>query len=138
MAGGKEKIAKILSRLSSKEAQKILEYIKNKNIKLADDIEKMMFTFDDIIQLTEKDMRLLHGRIDISDVALVLKSVPEDIETKLLSGISENKKKTILQERSFLGKVKVKDIDSAKNRIAETIRSMIENGEITLSEEWIE
>ena len=138
MQGSIEKIAKILSLMPSKESQKTLEYIRSKNPILAEDIRKMMFTFDDIALVANRYMPLLHNRIDIKDLVLALKNISKELEEKLLSGISQSRKNSIIQERDFIINPKQKDVDSAKKRIAETVKRMIENGEISVNDDWIE
>ena len=135
---GKEKIAKILSRMGSKDSKKILEDIASKNAQLSSEVRELMFTFEDILELTSKDMELLHKKIETEDVLLSMKGAGDDLKNKLLSGIS-NKKKTILSEElELMGKVKKSDVEQARQRIMDTLREMIDRGEISLDDDWVE
>lgn len=138
MIFGKEKIAKILSRMKTKDSKKILESITSKNSQLADEIRELMFTFEDIINFTTQDMQLLHKNIDTNDLLLAMKGVSDELKEKLLSGISSNKKNILTEELELLGKVKISDVEAARQRIMEIIREKIEKGEISLDDEWVE
>jgi len=138
MIFGKEKIAKILSRMNIKDSKKILESIAVKNNQLADEIEKLMFTFEDIIDLSVKDIQLLHSKIKTDDLLLALKGTNDELREKLFSGVSNNRKTVLTQEFELMGKVKLVDVEKARQKIMDTIREMIELGEISLDDEWVE
>lgn len=135
---GKEKIAKILSRMSSQDSKKILEYIASKNTQLSSEVRELMFTFEDILELTSKDMELLHKKIDTNDLLLSLKGTSDELKDKLFSGISTKKKMILTEEFELMGKVKKSDVEQARQRIMDTVREMMERGEISLDDEWVE
>lgn len=138
MITGKEKIAKILSRLASKEAKKVLAYIAEKNSRLSAQIEELMFGFEDVTMLSDKEMQLLHQKIDTHDLVLALKGLDESQTEALLRGLSAKRKELVLSELELTGAVKLKEVEAARQRIADAAREMIEKGEITPGEEWIE
>ncbi|WP_373069706.1 FliG C-terminal domain-containing protein [Sulfurimonas sp.] len=138
MIFGKEKIAKILSRMKTQDSKKILDTISTKNIQLSNEIRELMFTFEDIMDLTTKDMQLLHKKIDTNDLLLAMKGLSDELKEKLLSGISSNKKTLLLEDFELMGKVKLSDVESSRQKIMDVIREMIETGEISLDDEWIE
>lgn len=138
MVHGKEKIAKILSRMKAQDSRKILDTIQVKNSELADEIRDMMFSFEDIIELSEKDMQLLHKQIDSKDLLLSMKGADDEIKEKLLNGISSNKKSILLEDLEMMGKVKLSDVQDARQRIMDIVREMIEAGKISLDDEWVE
>ncbi len=138
MMFGKEKIAKILSRMNSQDSKKILEYIASKNTQLSSEVRELMFTFEDILELTSKDMQLLHKKIDTNDLLLSLKGASDELKDKLFSGISTKKKMILTEEFELMGKVKKSDVEEARQRIMDIVRDMIERGEISLDDEWVE
>jgi flagellar motor switch protein FliG len=135
---GKEKIAKILSRMKTQDSKKILESISTKNIQLSDEIRELMFTFEDIVDFTTKDMELLHKKIDTNDLLLALKGASDQLKEKLFSGISDRKKAILTEEFELMGKVKRSDVEEARQHIMDIVRKMIEDGEVSLDDEWIE
>lgn len=138
MIFGKEKVAKILSRLKTPDSKRILQTIALKNGKLADEIRELMFTFEDLVALSERDMQLLHAKIDKNDLLLSMKGATHELREHLLSGISTKKKTMLSEELELMGAVKRSDVEAARQRMTEMVRDMIESGEISLDDEWIE
>ena len=138
MLWGKEKVAKILSRLGTSDAKKILESIAAQDASLADEIRELMFTFEDLPDLGESDMRRLHAKVDPNDLLLALKGSSREMQTKLLSGISAKKRQMINEELELMGRVKRSDVEAARRRLLDVVRKMIDNGELSLDDEWIE
>jgi flagellar motor switch protein FliG len=138
MIPGKEKIAKILSRLGMPDSGKVLEAIAEQNGQLAEEIRELMFTFEDLSELTERDMLLLHKQIDQNDLLLAMKGTSNELKEKLLTGISAKKRVLLTEELELMGKVKRSDVEAARRRITELVYEMIERGEISLDDEWIE
>lgn len=135
---GKEKIAKILSNMKTKDSKQILGSISEKDTQLADEIRDLMITFEDIMELTEKEMQLLHKKIDSNDLLLAVKGASDELRDKLFSGLSERKKTILSEELELIGKVKLSDVEEARLRIVDVVREMIERGEISLDDEWVE
>jgi flagellar motor switch protein FliG len=138
MVSGKDKIAEILSHMSTQDSKDILNSISKENNQLADDIKELMFTFDDVLDLSENDMQLLHKKIQTNDLLLATKGASDEIKDKLFSGISVRKKTMLIEELELAGKVKRSDVEDARQRIMNILREMIEQGEVSLDDEWIE
>ncbi len=138
MWGNKERVAKILSRLAPEDARKVLAYIADRNAGLSATLKELMFGFEDVTMLSEKEMQLLHQRIDSRDLVLALKGLDDAQKETMLRGMSAKRKATILSELELTGKVKAKDVEAARQRIADIAREMIEAGEISPGEAWIE
>ena len=138
MRGNKERVAKILSRMTPEDAQKVLAYIADRNMPLSQRLKELMFGFEEVTMLSEKEMQLLHRKIDTRDLLLALKGLDESQQGMLLRGISAKRKAMILSELELTGAVKAKDVEAARQRIADVARAMIESGEISPGEAWIE
>jgi flagellar motor switch protein FliG len=71
--------------------------------------------------------------VDMKDLATALKTASEHTKSALLSGISKRAAETVAEEMSFLGSLKLKEIEAAQLRIIETVRRLETEGEIDLS-----
>lgn len=138
MYSDKEKVAKMLSHLPSEEAKKLLADIASRDKKLAQQIKELMFRFEDIENLHDKDIEKLHRKLSEKDLVLALKGTSAALAAKLLMGISYRRRKIIVEQMKLLGKVKRTEVEAAKARIAATLQSMVEDQELCLNEEWIE
>ena len=138
MISGKDKIAEILSHMNTQDSKQILESINTKNNQLAGEIKELMFIFDDILDFTINDMQLIHKKIQTNDLLLAAKGSSSELIDKLFSGVSQRKKTMLVEEFELIGQVKRSDVEEARQRIMNTIREMIETGEISLDDEWVE
>jgi flagellar motor switch protein FliG len=67
-------------------------------------------------------------------LAVALKTASEKLKKALLSCISKRAAENILEEISFMGPLKLTEIDAAKSQILETVRRLEAEGEISLDE----
>jgi flagellar motor switch protein FliG len=67
-------------------------------------------------------------------LAVALKTTNEKIKTTLLSCLSKRAAENVNEEISFMGPVKLAEIDAARTQIIDTIRRLEAEGEINLDE----
>jgi flagellar motor switch protein FliG len=61
-----------------------------------------------------------------------LKTASEQLQGVLLGAISKRAAETVLEEMSFLGSVKLKEIEAAQMRIIDVVRRLETEGEIEI------
>jgi len=138
MSTDTDKVAQMLSHMGADEAAGIIDSIASKDSKLAANIQQSMFPFETILQLSTKDMALLHQNIDKTDHILAMKGANDKIKAKLLEGFSSRKKQMLLEEYELMGKVKRSEADAAKERIAQILRQLVTKEIISLDEDWVD
>ncbi|MGM0533701.1 MAG: FliG C-terminal domain-containing protein [Campylobacterota bacterium] len=138
MPSDKEKVAQILNHMGTDDAKNLLNSIASNDDKLADDLKELMFTFDTLLKLGAEDIGKLHQKIDKNDLLLAMKGSSARHRKKLLEGLSARKKQLLSEEFELMGKVRRSDAETAKNRVIQTLRQMIEQGSISLDDEWVE
>jgi flagellar motor switch protein FliG len=63
-----------------------------------------------------------------------LKTASEKLTNKLLSCLSKRAAESVREEISFLGPLKLRDIEAAQSQIIEVVRSLENEGEIDFEE----
>ncbi len=132
-AGGIERVAEILNNTSRSAEKVILDTIRERDMKLANSIKSLMFVFDDLAGITDRDMQRLLMDVDQRDLALALKAASEDLRQKVLKNVSERVASSIVEEMDLLGPVRVRDVDESQHRILEIAQNLEENEEIVLT-----
>ncbi|MCK4965938.1 hypothetical protein KAS50_02840 [bacterium] len=140
--GGSDKIAKILNVLGDKAGSKILSELEKKDINLASRIKDKMFTFQDILNVDDRSLKKALFEIPNAVLALALKGESKEMKVKIISNISENRKKIVLDEYNSLGPQKRQIVDDAKDRILDVLRKLKETGELFFkgdvkNDEWV-
>jgi flagellar motor switch protein FliG len=131
--GGIETVAEILNNTSRAAEKSIMEGIKDRNPELAANIKSLMFVFDDLIHVSDRELQRLLMEVDQKELALALKATSDDLKNKLLRNVSERAAAMISEEIDLMGPVRVRDVEEAQRRIIETAQSLEDQDEIVLS-----
>lgn len=132
-SGGIETVAEILNNTSRTSEKSIMEAIRERNPELAANIKSLMFVFDDLIHVSDRELQRLLMEVDQKELALSLKATSEDLKTKLLKNVSERAAAMISEEIDLMGPVRVRDVEEAQRHIIEIAQSLEEQDEIVLS-----
>jgi flagellar motor switch protein FliG len=130
--GGLKSAADLLNALNKSVSKTIITSLEERNAELGQAIRQKMFTFADLARLDSPSLQKIMREVDTRDLALALKKADDAIKGKLLGAISKRAAETVHEEISFLGAVKLKEIDAAQLRIIEVVRRLEADGEIDL------
>ena len=138
--GGSKSVAEIFNRIGQKVAKDTLVYVEQKNLELANEIKEMMFIFDDIINFDDKAIKEIIKGSDQGTIMLALKGSTDDMKQKFTSNMSTRAAEAFEEEMSFMGAVKVREVEAAQRQIIDLVKDLGEAGviEINSDEEVIE
>jgi flagellar motor switch protein FliG len=132
--GGPRAVAEVLNKLSQKASKTTIEKIEKENAKLANTIKELMFTFEDILKLDKNAMRELLKETDKNNLMIALKGATDELKQKFLENMSQRGAEAFEEELSFLGPVKVKDVEEAQRKVVNEIQKMVELGKIQIGD----
>jgi flagellar motor switch protein FliG len=132
--GGVRVAAQMLNALPQSMSKTILTSLSERNAELGDAILKKMFTFEELDRLDTRTLQIILQDVDMRLLAVALKTASEKLRKALLSCISKRAAENILEEISFMGPLRLTEIDAAKSQILETVRRLEAEGEISLDE----
>lgn len=131
--GGTKSLATILNRTSVSVSKEILNRIEELDGDVANEIKRLMFLFDDIIHIQNKDIQRIMKEVDRKDLALSLKIADDKLRDKIFGNMSERAAELLKEELQFMGPVKLKEVEAAQARIVDIIKRLEESEEITLN-----
>jgi len=131
--GGTKSLAQILNRSSVSLSKELLEKISEKDEDVAFEIKRLMFMFDDLIQIQDKDLQKILREVDKKDLVLSLKIADEKLKSKIFSNMSERAATLLKEELQYMGMVKLKEVESAQANIIDVVKRLEEDGEISLN-----
>lgn len=131
--GGPKSLATILNRTSVSISRDILSVIEEKNIEVAHEVKRLMFLFDDIVLIQDKDIQKILREVDRKDLALALKIADEKVKQKIFGNMSERAGDLLKEELQYMGPVKLKEVEAAQAKVVDTIKRLEENEEISLN-----
>jgi flagellar motor switch protein FliG len=130
--GGLKTAAELLNAMDKNLSKALLLTIEERNPELGAAIRQRMFTFEDLISLDRASIQKVLREVEMRDLAVALKTASDELKTLLLSSISKRAAETVNEEISFLGPLRLRDIESAQNRIIEAVRRLEAEGEVEL------
>jgi flagellar motor switch protein FliG len=133
LAGGAQLVASILNKSSTQTTKVLIGQIESSNASLAQEIKRLMFLFDDIIQVDDRGIQRILRDVDKRDLALALKASDDRIRAKIFKNMSERAAEVIKEDLEFMGPVKLKDVEAAQLRIVDIIKKLEEREEISIS-----
>ncbi len=131
--GGAKTVATILNRTNVSLNKEIIAKLEEKDEDVAYEIKRLMFLFDDIIHLQDRDIQRILKEVDRKDLALSLKVADEKVKDKIFGNMSERAADLLKEELQFMGPVKLKEVEAAQARIVDVIKMLEEQEEITVS-----
>ena len=126
---GTSVLAGILKHMKSGEGSKILEDLDHYNHDVSSKVKEKLFTIEDIISLSDRDMQNVLRDYDDEEISIVLKGKSEEFRQKLLSNISE-RRKTLINEIDEMKPRKKSEVEDATTEFLRYIKAMIDKGEI--------
>lgn len=132
-AGGVKDVAEILNRVERATEKTIMADLAERDPELADEISRLMFTFEDIIYVDDAGIQKTLREIESKDLALALKASNEEVANKIYRNMSERSREMIKEEIEFMGPVKLKNVEESQQKIVAIVRRLEEAGELVVS-----
>ena len=132
-AGGVKAIVEVLNRVDRTTEKSIVETLEVDNPELAEEIKRLMFVFEDIIQLDDRSLQMVLREVDTKELSLALKATPKEVADKVYRNMSKRAADMLREEIEFMGPVKIRDVEEAQQKVVNVIRTLEDKGEIVIS-----
>ena len=132
-AGGVKEVAEILNMIERTAEKTIMADLEERDPELADEIAKLMFTFEDLVYVDDAGIQKALREIESKDLALALKASNQDVSEKVFRNMSERAREMIKEEIEFMGPVRMRNVEDAQQKIVAVIRRLEESGEVVIS-----
>lgn len=128
--GGVGSIAEILNITDRNTERTIMDQLSRESPELVEEIRRLMFVFEDVGKLGDKDIQQILKNVDGAKWAMGLKGASEGLKQKILGNMSQRAAQTLAEEIEFLGAVKLSDVEKVQQEIVDIVRSLEESGTI--------
>lgn len=130
--GGIKTVAEILNQMDRASEDIILKNIEEKDQILADEIRKLMFTFDDLVAIDDRGIQMILKEVTTDDLSLSLKMAMDELKEKIFKNMSQRAVQILKEEMESKGAVKVSDVEKAQMNIVRVARRLEEEGKIVI------
>jgi flagellar motor switch protein FliG len=131
-AGGVKSLVDILNFVDRATERTILDSLDERDQELGEDVRKLMFVFEDLLQLDDRAIQQILKEIEIKDVGLALKGAGDEVREKIFGNMSSRAAQMLLEDMEFMGPVRRRIIEEAQGRIVSVVRRLEEGGKITI------
>jgi len=130
-AGGVGAVAEILNVIDRSTERNLLDSLAQEDPDLVDEIRRLMFVFEDIARLADRDVQTLLKNVESSQWAVALKGASEELKEKILRNMSKRAAALLKEEMEYLGPVRVAEVEQAQQQIVDIIRRLEDAGEVS-------
>ena len=131
-AGGVASVAEILNVTDRSTERGLLENLAQEDPDLVEEIRRLMFVFEDVAKLSDKDIQSILKNVETSQWAMALKGVSIELSEKISSNMSKRAGDMLAEEMDYLGPVKLSEVESIQQQIVDIVRTLEDSGEISL------
>ena len=131
-AGGVPTVAEILNLADRATEKSILEGLEAEDPDLVEQIRRLMFVFEDIINVNDKGIQAVLKEVDNHELALALKTASEELKNKIFANMSERAAALIKEDMQYMGPVRVSDVESSQQRVVDIVRRLEESGDVVV------
>jgi flagellar motor switch protein FliG len=110
----------------------LLDAVSEQDQEIADIIREQMFTFEDLLAVDDRGIQMVLRNIENQTLVLALKGANEQMKEKFLSNVSQRVRASLEEDLDTMGPVRLSEVESAQQSIANTAREMSERGEIQI------
>jgi flagellar motor switch protein FliG len=130
--GGPKAAADIMNALEPSHESAVMEQIKKSDEALAQLIEDLVFTFDDLGSLDDRSMQELLRQVPGDGLLLALKGAEDSLKEKIFKNMSQRAAEMLKDDLESKGPVRVADVEAAQKTILQQARKLAAAGTISL------
>jgi flagellar motor switch protein FliG len=126
--GGVEPIADMLNLMDKNTEKNIMSRVEEKDPELAEEIRKLMFTFEDLIYVDDRGIQNLLREVDNGKLVVAMKTAPDEIKQKLFKNMSNRAATLLREDLDALGPTKLSDVEKAQNEMVQKCKELEAQG----------
>jgi flagellar motor switch protein FliG len=130
--GGVKTAANILNNLDSSITAKIMEQVKDVDAVIGQQIEDLMFIFDDLIEVDDRSIQILLREVSSDSLVVALKGSDEKVRDKFFRNMSTRAADILREDMEVKGPVRLSQVEQMQKEILATARRLAEEGQINL------
>ena len=131
-ADGVKTLAEILGHSDRAVERAVLDYLKNADEELAEDVRSRLFVFEDIVKLEDRAIQQVLREADQKDLVLAVKGAGEEVKERIFANMSERGAEMLKEELEVLPPQRKSELDAAQSRIVAVVRRLEEAGAIVI------
>jgi len=108
---GVRTVADILNQMDASAENDILQGMEGQKQGLADEIRRLMFVFEDLLQVDDRSLMALLKEINSESLKVALKTASEELKEKIFKNMSERAAQLLKEDLEVMGPARLKDVE---------------------------
>jgi len=130
--GGVKVAADILNLMDTSVETPIMDFIKEQDGDLGQNIQDLMFVFDNLLDVDDRGIQALLREVSSENLIIALKGADEAIKDKIFRNMSKRAGEMLRDDLEAKGPVRLSEVEGAQKEILTVARRMAEAGELSL------
>ena len=130
--GGPKIVADILNLTGTSVEKNVLDKIDAQDPETAEVVRNMMFVFEDLITLTDREIQILLREVDQKDLVIAMKAASEELKEKILVNMSDRIRTFMQEEMDFMGPMRLREVEDVQLRIVQKARQLEDQGQLNI------
>ncbi len=129
---GKSAALELLRRSPTAQQGEMVAAIEKDDPALAADLRSRLFTFDDLLGLSDRDLQSIIKELDMARLAIALKGTGAELKRKFIKNLSTRAGQMLNEDLDAMGAVKLAAVEEAQSEISRIALSLAEEDRITI------
>lgn len=130
---GRGVLAQILKRMNPSVENSIINTLSEQDPELGEDLRKRLFTEEDVIGSDDRFIQNYLHDMEDRDIAVLIYGKNDAFREKILSNVSKNRRRIILDEESMIHHLTKSDSEKMTSSFYSVLRRAWENGDLRVS-----
>ncbi len=130
--GGVEAVAEILNNADRALEASVLEGVEEQRESLAEEIRKLMFVFEDLVNVDDRGVMAILKEVSTDDLKLALRTASEELKELIFRNMSSRAVEMLKEDMEIMGPVRLRDVEAAQQPIIKIAKRLEQEGKIQL------
>jgi flagellar motor switch protein FliG len=131
--GGLQVAVDLLNQMDRTTMNAALAKIAEEDVALAEEINKRLFSFDDLAAMDNRGLQMLLKEVGREDLLLALKTSSDEIKQRIFKNMSERAAQMLREDLEAQVPVRLRDVEKAQQNIIVIARKLEAEGKISIS-----
>jgi flagellar motor switch protein FliG len=122
----------LLRSVPAAQQSEVVGEIEKDDPELGAALRSRLFTFDDLVHLTDRDLQTLIREIDMTQLTVALKGAPPAVKERFLKNMSTRAGQMLEDEIGAMGPVKLAAVEAAQAELVKIAFGLAEQGRISI------
>lgn len=130
--GGVKSAANIMNFIDTQIEAELMDAIKETDEGLANQISDLMFVFDNLLDVEDRNIQVILREIQTDQLVVALKGADSQLQEKIFKNMSKRAAELLRDDLEAKGPVRISEVEAAQKEILNVARRLADEGEITL------